>query len=233
MLIAKPRRLSAKLRRESIAQSALSLFARRGFDGVTTNELAESCGISEALIFRHFPSKVALYNEILRHYSDLIDPESFRADTLPPSTETLVKLVFLFVYRIVVKESTKGYEVMRLFYRSFVDDGDFAFRFLRSRRLRAIRQSFVDSLAEARKSGDATVLDVDPYNLFWYVQHTASTGCLIRLPPKRAMNYRGPLDEAVGDMVRFALRGIGLTEAALRRHASAEAFGEIRKNPHL
>jgi AcrR family transcriptional regulator len=222
-------RLSAKLRKDSIAQSALPLFARKGLDGVTTIELAESCGVSEALIFRHFPTKAALFNEMLQRYSDFIDPVGLRVDTLPPSTGTLVRLVFNYMNGIVLKESTRGYQIMRLFYRSFVDDGEFAAQFLRSKRLRAIRASFAAGLREARKSGDARPLPTEPENLFWFLQHTASMACLIRLPPKRAVRYRGRLGDAVGDMVRYALRGIGLTEAALERYAHPGQFAAWRR----
>jgi AcrR family transcriptional regulator len=221
-------RLTAKLRKDSIAQSALPLFARKGLHGVTTIELAESCGVSEALIFRHFPTKAALFNEMLQRYADFIEPVSLRVDSFPPSTETLVRLVFNFVTGIVIKESTKGYQIMRLFYRSFVDDGEFAAQFLQSKRLRAIRASFAASLSEARKSGDALPLAADPENLFWFLQHTASMACLIRLPAKRAMRYKGPLGMAVEDMVRYALRGIGLTEQALERYANSGRFSEWR-----
>src|SRR5580658_783867 len=96
-------RLTAKLRKDSIAQSALPLFAMKGLDGVTTNELAESCGVSEALIFRHFPTKRALYDEMLQRYTEFIEPANVRADDLPPSTETLARMVYNFVYGIVVK----------------------------------------------------------------------------------------------------------------------------------
>jgi hypothetical protein len=52
--------------------------------------------------------------------------------------------------------------------------------------------------------------------------------CLIRLPAKRAMRYKGPLGMAVEDMVRYALRGIGLTEQALERYANSGRFSEWR-----
>ena len=53
-------------RRKAIVAAAVPLFARKGFAGTTTKELAEAAGISEALLFRHFPSKKHLYGEILR-----------------------------------------------------------------------------------------------------------------------------------------------------------------------
>src|SRR5204863_124849 len=59
-------RLYADERRKAIVASAIPLFARKGFAGTTTKELAETAGISEALLFRHFPSKKQLYEEILR-----------------------------------------------------------------------------------------------------------------------------------------------------------------------
>src|SRR5437762_12144532 len=57
-------RLSAEERREAIVTAALPLFARKGFANTTTRELAEAADVSEALIYKHFPSKESLYAEI-------------------------------------------------------------------------------------------------------------------------------------------------------------------------
>jgi len=61
-------RLDSDERRKAIVTAAVPLFARKGFAGTITKELAEAAGISEALLFRHFPSKKHLYDEILRLY---------------------------------------------------------------------------------------------------------------------------------------------------------------------
>ena len=45
--------------------SAASLFAAKGFNGTTTKEIAKAAGISEALVFKYFPTKRALYAAIL------------------------------------------------------------------------------------------------------------------------------------------------------------------------
>ena len=47
-------RLDGDERRKEIVRTAVPLFARKGFAGTTTRELAEAAGISEALLFRHF-----------------------------------------------------------------------------------------------------------------------------------------------------------------------------------
>ncbi len=56
-----PARLRAADRRRQIVTVATALFARQGFNGTTTKEVAGKAGVTEALIFRHFPSKEDLY----------------------------------------------------------------------------------------------------------------------------------------------------------------------------
>ena len=75
-------RLDSDDRRRAIVDAAVPLFARKGFAGTTTRELAAAAGVSEALLFRHFPSKQSLYREILRLGCDG-DPAFEKLATLP------------------------------------------------------------------------------------------------------------------------------------------------------
>jgi TetR/AcrR family transcriptional regulator len=59
--------MSAEDRRQQIVEVAGELFARNGFNGTTTREIADGAGVSQAIIFRHFPSKEAIYSAILDH----------------------------------------------------------------------------------------------------------------------------------------------------------------------
>jgi TetR/AcrR family transcriptional regulator len=52
-------------RRTQLLEIALNLFAKKGFNGTTTKEIAAAAGITEAVIFRHFPHKQALYQAVL------------------------------------------------------------------------------------------------------------------------------------------------------------------------
>jgi AcrR family transcriptional regulator len=50
--------------RSKILLSAQKLFARQGFDGTTTKELASDAGIAEGTLFRYFTNKKAILIEV-------------------------------------------------------------------------------------------------------------------------------------------------------------------------
>jgi AcrR family transcriptional regulator len=57
-----PRTLStAEERRETLVEAAVHVFAERGFHGTPTGEVAKAAGISQAYLFRLFPTKAELY----------------------------------------------------------------------------------------------------------------------------------------------------------------------------
>ncbi|MBP7415224.1 MAG: TetR/AcrR family transcriptional regulator [Pyrinomonadaceae bacterium] len=58
-------KMTGDARRQQILQTAVSLFSQRGFKGTTTKEIAKAAGVSEAMVFRHFENKDALYGAIL------------------------------------------------------------------------------------------------------------------------------------------------------------------------
>ncbi len=50
--------------RTKILQAALKLFARKGYDGTTTKDLAKSASVAEGTVFRHFENKKAILIEV-------------------------------------------------------------------------------------------------------------------------------------------------------------------------
>jgi TetR/AcrR family transcriptional regulator len=63
-------RLPASDRRRQLVETALDFFSRKGYGGTTTKEIAAAAGVTEAIIFRHFPTKQDLYNAVLDHHHD-------------------------------------------------------------------------------------------------------------------------------------------------------------------
>jgi AcrR family transcriptional regulator len=63
--------MSATTTRDKILEAALKLFSQKGFLGATTREIAREAEVAEVTLFRHFPSKEALFEEVIRRYSFL------------------------------------------------------------------------------------------------------------------------------------------------------------------
>ncbi len=84
--------MTGDLRRQLILAAAKRCFARNGFAGTTTKSVAAAAAISEGLLFKHFPSKAALYAEILAEECEA-DPDLVHLLGQEPSTATLVELV--------------------------------------------------------------------------------------------------------------------------------------------
>jgi AcrR family transcriptional regulator len=60
-------RVPAEGRRQQILEVATDLFARQGFNGTTTRQIAQRAAVNEAIIFRHFPTKEDLYWAVIEH----------------------------------------------------------------------------------------------------------------------------------------------------------------------
>jgi AcrR family transcriptional regulator len=52
---------TAEVRREELLQAAERVFAERGYHGTPTTEIAKAAGISQAYLFRLFPTKLELF----------------------------------------------------------------------------------------------------------------------------------------------------------------------------
>lgn len=63
------KRLKAAERKASILAVAKVLFADKGYHGVSVDEIAKRLGVSPAILYQHFPSKEALYEEVLSENS--------------------------------------------------------------------------------------------------------------------------------------------------------------------
>lgn len=57
--------------KDKILETGLKLFSKKGYLGATTKEIARAAGIAEVTLFRHFPSKEKLFEEVINTHSFL------------------------------------------------------------------------------------------------------------------------------------------------------------------
>lgn len=65
-------RMRAKDRRRQLLKIAADLFARRGYHGATTAELARLASITEPILYRHFDHKLDLFISVIKNAGEQI-----------------------------------------------------------------------------------------------------------------------------------------------------------------
>jgi AcrR family transcriptional regulator len=122
-----PPRTSSFERQASLISAAASLFATNGFTGTTTKQIAKAAGVSEALLFKHFRTKRALYTAILAEkaqYSGLREAveeaaanrEDERFFTLLASYR-IRKGADPTLFRLLLFSALEGHEMSDIFFR--------------------------------------------------------------------------------------------------------------------
>jgi AcrR family transcriptional regulator len=225
-------RLDSDERRKAIVAAAVPLFARKGFSGTTTKELAEAAGISEGLLFRHFPSKKHLYGEILQLGCEG-DPALERLATLNPSTGTLVKMTHFMVRYFVLGAGVDRTEMdtrLRLVVHSFLEDGEYA-RELFDRIFERVHPLFEASIEAATAAGDLKPGPIASANRFWFGHHVAAMVAFVLLPGRPSIPYQGAPAVLVDEACWFILRGIGMKDAAIAGALASDMLCPFQSAP--
>jgi AcrR family transcriptional regulator len=62
--------MTADERRADVLRVAVGQFAKRGYQGTSTEDVARAAGISQPYLFKMFPTKKALFLELIQHGFD-------------------------------------------------------------------------------------------------------------------------------------------------------------------
>jgi AcrR family transcriptional regulator len=126
-------RMAAGDRREQILRGAMELFAEKGFRGATTREIALHLGISEALMFKYFPSKEALYRAIIQKRTDGSEEMLFPKEAILAKDD---RQVFRSIASYLISKNTEdptfmrliqfgaleGHEISRMFFETYAKE---------------------------------------------------------------------------------------------------------------
>lgn len=107
-------------RKAQIVEEATRLFSRNGFDKVTMKELADACVVTEPAIYRHFPSKDAVYDAVLgslqtRLHTDILFAELETENDIEVLLKKLATHIISFftehedIYRLVLYSTLRGH----------------------------------------------------------------------------------------------------------------------------
>jgi len=150
------RRLSADARRAQILREAAQLFGSHGFNGTTTRDVAARVGITEAALYRYFPSKEAMYQAIL-------DERMAKPDLFAP-LESIAstgddRAVFTSLALTLLRSVEEDPSILRLLLYSALEGHELArpFQEGRIRRLRELLQTYIE-----RRMREGAFRAIDP-----------------------------------------------------------------------
>jgi AcrR family transcriptional regulator len=100
--VARPLRADAARNRENVLRAARDAFAESGY-GVPLDEIAARAGVGPGTVYRHFPTKEALFEAVVTaRVQDLVADARARADACDPG-----EAFFGFLARIAAESAAK------------------------------------------------------------------------------------------------------------------------------
>lgn len=211
------KRISGTERKALILEAARVVFSQHGFEAAKTQDIAKAARISEALVYRHFPSKLALYRAILRQ-SIREQDENYRVMNLT-STDTagIVKTLKTYFTLMTGPEHADIQSRFRLLLSSLSGDGTYAALIYR-RAQRMMGHTIGEALKNARAAGDLKGLELDVGNTSMFIEHIGTMMSAICWQRSIAAPYALKGEDLVRQAVWFCCRGVGFTDEAIARH---------------
>ena len=145
---ARAARMPGEDRRRQLLRVAVESFARNGFSGTKTKDIAAAAGVSEAILFRHFASKEDLYHAILDEKEATMGGDRWFAEMNELAERRDDRGLFQHVgrqlvrsfredaafHRLLLYASLEGHLLADLFHERFgLPMGDFLQRYITSR----------------------------------------------------------------------------------------------------
>jgi len=125
-------------RREQLLNVARVIFAQRGYQATTMDDVATAAGFTKPILYQHFASKESLYNEIVQGASTQLLEGLTAVREQTNSPRAMVEAAFRLYFEAVVNE-TAAFRL--LFLQPHVGEGASELRRVESRLV-----SFIESL---------------------------------------------------------------------------------------
>ena len=175
-------RVSAEDRRSMILEAGRHMFARKGYHGTGTAELAARAGCSEPTLYKYFPSKQAVFAAVLDDATHCISERV--AELIRDADDPLVMPLLALAQRAATDELIVEVVRLRMLAVSLVDNPEI--RDALERSAETMRNGMVARLAESRARGRVRG-DIDLETAAWlWLGLTLAGGFAYALDPEQA-----------------------------------------------
>lgn len=166
-----PRSRAKADRRRALLEAAANLFAKRGFDRVSMEDLGSAVGVSGPAVYRHFPGKQAVLAALLIDVSQDLFEGGARVITEVEDTPATLRALISFHVAFALANT----DVIR------VQDRDLERLGLPDQhRVRSLQRSYIDLwvgvLARLDADADAASLHVKAHATFGLINSTPHSG---------------------------------------------------------
>jgi AcrR family transcriptional regulator len=195
-------RLGGDERRQQILQESMECFASHGFRGTTMRVLARRVGLTEAALYRYFPSKESLYRAIIDRKMaapDLV--EALRPAAERRDDEALFRGLAHEIFRRVEGDPA----FLRILFYTALEGHALAEPFFDSR-VRAIREFLAGYVAT--RIAEGAFRDADPVLAARAFLGMVFDHLNVRLVLRQDEAYPQPADEVVETFVAIFLGGV-------------------------
>ena len=160
-MVIEPLRLTADERRSAILEAARHEFARRGFRGARTAAIAAGAGCSEPMLYKHFPSKQALFAAVL---TDATEAMRAMVDALAAGSAGPMAGMLAVAQRAASDPLIVETIWLRTLAASLIDDPDVHAALTAS--LNEVLQRMTTCIAAGQAAGEVRT-DIDPGTAAW------------------------------------------------------------------
>lgn len=209
-------RLPARERRAIILANARAIFAQCGYEAARTQDIARQSGVSEALMYRHFPSKEVLYRAVLRDVIRDQDASYEKLSLQEFNGRALVRNLHAYFSIVVDPDEVRIREGFRLLLASLVGDTGFATLVYR-RANRLMNHRITAALRNAREAGEIVGREISVRNTSLFSEHVGTVINVLAANIERSP-YEGSAEDLVRDAVWFCCRAVGFNDEAIERH---------------
>jgi TetR/AcrR family transcriptional regulator len=145
-------RLPTETRRAGIVAAAIALAARRSPAAITTTELAGALGLTQGALFKHFPTKDAVWLAVAEWTADTLLPLLEQAQAAQTSPTQGLRAVFLAHMRFIATHPG----VPRIVFHELQREDDSPARARVRQMLQSYRRLVEGLVARAVEQGEAT-----------------------------------------------------------------------------